>query len=135
MVDCIFCKIINKEIPADIVHETSNFIVFLDLNPVNQGHCLVVPKHHCLDIFDIPDELAEDMMLMVKRTSAAIQAAVHADGINVGMNNKAAAGQVVLHVHVHVIPRFKGDGLEDWARKKLSSDVMKETSDSIKKRF
>ncbi len=135
MVDCIFCKIINKEIPADLVHETSNFIVFLDLNPVNRGHCLVVPKKHYSDIFDIPDELARDMMSLIKKTSSVVQKAVNADGINIGINNKAAAGQFVMHSHAHVIPRFKGDGLDEWKRKKLPSDVMKETRNTVQKLF
>jgi histidine triad (HIT) family protein len=122
--NCIFCKIIKKEIPSDIVYEDENFIAFLDINPINKGHTLVVPKEHSTNLYDMSDKIAKEIFPLIKKLATAIKKAVGAEGINIGMNNEAAAGQLVMHSHIHIMPRFKGDGLRHWPGKKLEKDEM-----------
>ncbi len=106
----IFEKIIAREIPADIVYEDDDTLAFLDIAPNNPGHTLVVPKLHSRNILDISETSWLAVMKTVRLLAPIIQNAVGADGINVAMNNEAAAGQVVFHTHVHLIPRHTGDG-------------------------
>ena len=114
---CVFCKIAKGEIPADKIYEDDNFFAFLDINPVNPGHVLVVPKNHYENIYSAPDEILCDIGSLVKKISIAVKQGVNADGINIIMNNESAAGQIVPHVHFHIIPRFSGDGLRHWIGK------------------
>jgi histidine triad (HIT) family protein len=112
--DCVFCKIIKKEIPADIVYEDRNSLAFLDINPVSSGHVLVVTKKHFKNIYDTPDEIVGEAAKLAKKISHVVKTAMRADGVNITMNNDEAAGQKIFHAHIHVIPRFADDGLEMW---------------------
>ncbi len=114
MNDCLFCKIVRREIPADIVFEDDHTIAFLDIHPVSTGHTLVVPKEHATNIFDISSESWSHVSETVRIVARALERAVDGNGINLMMNNRENAGQVVDHPHVHVIPRFVGDGLRHW---------------------
>lgn len=109
---CIFCKIIKGELPSYKVYEDERMLAFLDIHPVNAGHTLVVPKKHSKNIFDIAPEDWAAVTEVVRMLAGAIEKAVGANGINIGMNNREHAGQVVDHSHVHIIPRFKGDGFK-----------------------
>ncbi len=109
---CIFCKIANKEIPSSVVYETENVIAILDLSQANQGHTLVMPKSHYANILELPDNIASELALATVKVAKAIDEAFHPDGINILNNCKEAAGQTVMHVHVHIIPRMKDDGIE-----------------------
>ncbi|RME53448.1 HIT family protein, partial [Candidatus Woesearchaeota archaeon] len=120
MSDCIFCKIIAGEIPSQMVYENDKVFAFLDINPINKGHTLIVPREHHEDFLDTPDDVLQDMIVRVKKIARAIMTAVNADGFNLGVNTKPAAGQIVFHTHMHIIPRFEGDGLRHWPGKKLS---------------
>ncbi|MCR4281135.1 MAG: HIT family protein [Candidatus Kaiserbacteria bacterium] len=111
---CIFCKIIAGELPSLKVYEDDNVLAFLDIRPVNPGHTLVVSKKHSTNIFDVPQEDWTAVAKTVRTLAAVIEKAVSADGININMNNREHAGQVVDHLHVHIIPRFKGDGFKLW---------------------
>jgi histidine triad (HIT) family protein len=106
----IFEKIIAREIPAEILYEDEETLAFLDIAPNNPGHTLVVPKSHSRNLLDISEASWLAVMKTVRLLAPIIQKAVRADGINVAMNNEAAAGQVVFHTHVHIIPRHEGDG-------------------------
>jgi len=108
--DCIFCSIVAGEIPARTVYETDSVLAFLDANPLARGHALVIPKSHAQHVGDLDAGLASDLFDAVASLTPRIQAAVDADGANVGVNDGEAAGQEVPHVHVHVVPRFEGDG-------------------------
>lgn len=116
MNDCIFCKIASKEIPADIFYEDENSIAFLDIKPINPGHALVIPKKHYADFFETPDEVLASISATAKRVGAVIKKIVNADAVNIGINNGAAAGQIIFHTHIHIIPRFENDGYKSWAR-------------------
>ncbi|MEK7099877.1 MAG: HIT family protein [Patescibacteria group bacterium] len=106
----IFEKIIAREIPAEIVYEDEDTLAFLDIAPNNPGHTLVIPKVHSRNIFDVSERSWHAMMETVRILAPAIQKAVNAEGINIAMNNESAAGQIVFHTHVHLIPRHTGDG-------------------------
>ncbi len=112
--ECIFCDILQKKLPADIVYEDEKSLVFLDINPVQPGHCLVVPKEHYEDVLSMPEELAARLFEVTQRVARAVKQALGAEGINISINNGSAAGQVVFHTHFHIIPRYQSDGLKLW---------------------
>lgn len=114
MDNCIFCKIIAGEIPTTKVYEDDEILAFLDLHPVNIGHTLVLPKAHHINLYDTPDETLAHMAPIIKKLSIAIKKALGADGINIEMNNDAVAGQLLFHTHIHIVPRFEGDGFTHW---------------------
>ena len=106
----IFERIIDGEIPAEIVHETDDVIAFLDANPLALGHTLVVPKEPYGRLRDTPPELSTDVFSVVRKLTPAIEDAVDADATTVGINDGPAAGQEIPHLHVHIVPRSEGDG-------------------------
>jgi len=112
--DCLFCKIIAKQIPANIVYEDEKVLAFLDINPVNPGHLLVVPKVHSENIAVANDEDLLALGLAVKKLAPAVCAATACDGWNLEVNNGNAAGQAIDHTHWHIVPRHKDDGLKHW---------------------
>ncbi len=112
--DTLFEQIINGDLPSYKIHEDDHTYAFLDIKPVNPGHTLVIPKRRYPDLFTIPQADFLAVMNMVHQLAPIIQAAVNADGINIANNNGQAAGQVVWHYHVHIIPRYDGDGHGQW---------------------
>ena len=108
--DCIFCAIVDGDIPARAVRETDHTVAFLDANPLAAGHTLVIPRDHHERLADVPDDVAATLFSEVKQLTSRIETAVDADGLNVGINDGSAAGQEVPHVHVHLVPRFDGVG-------------------------
>lgn len=110
----IFSKIIAREIPAEIVYEDERTIAILDINPVNPGHTLVIPKEVYINVLDIPANLFAHLAEVTHRLAPAVKAAAGADGINIIMNNETAAGQEVPHAHIHIVPRHHGDGFQHW---------------------
>lgn len=119
--DCIFCKIVKNELPAEIVYEDDKVIAFLDIKPVNPGHTLVIPKKHFENIHDTPDEMVGKLAIAAKKIAGAIQTNLGAGGVNIGMNNGAAAGQLVFHAHIHVMPRYGKDSFKLWSGKEYKS--------------
>jgi histidine triad (HIT) family protein len=121
--NCLFCKIVHGSIPSAKVLETDQVLAFLDINPVNRGHVLVVPKAHHASLADLPDDLAAETARLVPRLARAIQAATGADGLNLIINNGQAAGQTVFHGHWHLIPRFLDDPINwPWPHAEYSGD-------------
>lgn len=114
MDSCLFCKIIAGEIPSTKVYEDDTVLAFLDIHPVNIGHTLVIPKAHHTNLYETPDEDLAHIMAVVKKLSISIKSGLNADGINIEMNNDPVAGQIIFHTHIHIIPRFSGDGLTHW---------------------
>ena len=110
MPDCIFCAIVDGEIPSRSVYETDDVLAFLDVNPLAEGHTLVIPKAHHERLTDMPESLSARVMDGLYHVTDAVEAAVDADGTTIAFNNGEAAGQEVPHVHGHVIPRWEGDG-------------------------
>lgn len=107
-------------------------MAFLDIRPVNAGHTLVVPKRHATNIFDISQEDWAAVAETVRKLAIAIESAVGADGVNIAMNNREHAGQVVHHPHVHIIPRFKNDGLKLMPQRTYNKDEAEETARKIR---
>lgn len=114
--DCIFCRIVRKENPAHLVHEDDQTMAFLDINPVTQGHTLVIPKRHYRDLLEIPQGELGAVMATAHRVAGAISESLDVQGINLLQSNGAPAGQVIFHFHLHVIPRYENDGLRLWHR-------------------
>ncbi|WP_026369607.1 HIT family protein [Kallotenue papyrolyticum] len=113
--DCIFCKIVAGAIPAHTVYEDEQTLAFLDINPATRGHTLVIPKQHAPDLFSVPPEALTATALAAQKVARLLQQVVRPDGLNIVQNNGSAAGQVVMHYHVHLIPRWTGDGaLRMW---------------------
>jgi histidine triad (HIT) family protein len=110
MSECIFCQIIRKEAPASIIYEDEQVVAFLSKHPVNEGHTLVVPKRHCENIYEISEEDAAYLFRIVKRVAYAVRDSTGTGGIRIVQNNGEAAGQVIFHLHVHVIPMAPNDG-------------------------
>ena len=108
--DCVFCKIAKKEVKAEIVEESDNFVAFPDANPITEGHTLIIPKKHFANIMDLPSTLGLELIDFVKKI-AEEKLRKGAEGFNLFMNNFSAAGQVVEHAHLHLVPRKKGDGV------------------------
>jgi histidine triad (HIT) family protein len=134
--DCIFCKIVRGEIPCAEVHATDTVLCFLDIAPVNPGHALVIPKVHLATLFDLPAALGQDLLHAMQVVGRAVMDATRADGLNVGMNNYVAAGQLVPHAHFHLIPRIEGDGHGLWPQKPYDSqEAMNALADAIRGRI
>ncbi len=112
--NCLFCKIIKGEIPSAKVYEDEHSYAFLDIKPINLGHTLLLPKKHFANLYEIPDDALSRLAPTIKKLAIAVKKAVGADGINIGMNNDNAAGQLVFHAHIHIMPRFKNDGHQHW---------------------
>ncbi len=110
MSDCIFCKIANGEIPSNTIFENSDFRVILDNGPATKGHALVLPKSHYADLFEIPQDTLAEAAKVAKEVAAKMKDKLGCDGLNLVQNNGSAAGQTVMHFHLHIIPRYENDG-------------------------
>ena len=119
--DCIFCKIIAGEIPSHTVYKDEKIIAFLDIAPVNNGHILVIPRAHYANLEEIPEGLLCDLMKVVKRIGHALKSGLGVEGYNVQENNDPVAGQIIPHIHWHIIPRNSGDGLKLWPQHKYET--------------
>jgi histidine triad (HIT) family protein len=117
MENCIFCKIVAGEIPCARIVETDEVLAFLDIAPISPGHTLIIPVEHYETLWDLPEDIAMTLTRAIRKISKAVMTATKADGLNIGMNNLRAAGQLVPHAHFHLIPRFAGDGLDHWPGK------------------
>jgi histidine triad (HIT) family protein len=115
MEGCLFCRMVASEIPVAKVYEDEAVLAFLDIAPVSDGHTLVIPKRHCTRIDECPPDTLAEVTARLGRIAEAVVESVEADGYNVLSNNGKAAGQVVDHLHFHIIPRKIGDGVfTEW---------------------
>ncbi len=133
MAGCIFCKIVRGEIPCAKLYEDDRVLSFLDINPINRGHALVLPKAHYVTLFDAPEEDLKACMAAVKTVAQAVYDGVGAAGLNLLQNNYRAAGQLIDHVHFHIIPRNAGDGfLKSWPAKSYAEGELNEVLTLVK---
>lgn len=107
---CIFCKIAAGEIPSKTLYEDEEFRVILDLGPATKGHALILPKNHYRNLFELPEDQAQKVILLAKKMAQRMKEKLHCDGFNLVQNNEEVAGQTVFHFHMHLIPRYKRDG-------------------------
>lgn len=131
--DCIFCKIIAGEIPSFKLFEDDATFAFMDINPANEGHALIIPKEHAEDVHAVSDEAISRTVITAKRVAAAVEKTVSPGGINLIQCNGSAAGQSVFHFHMHVLPRLEGDDLKmNWGLKPGNKDAIGELAERIK---
>jgi len=134
MTDCIFCKIVEGKIPAAKIYEDDNVISFLDIMPANKGHCLIITKHHHEHLLTLKENELNAVMQAAQKVANAVSVALGCEGYNLVMNNGKIAGQVVMHTHMHVIPRFSNDGHHiKWEHAKYDGTEMQEYAAKIKK--
>lgn len=132
--DCIFCKIISGEIPSKTIFENKDFKIIMDVNPATKGHLLILPTEHVDDIYEIDAETAGKLFQLATVAARALKEALHCDGINILQNNGTVAGQTVFHFHMHVIPRYKGDGVKlTWEEQSFGKEEMEEMRKAIRK--
>ena len=131
--NCIFCKIISKDIPCHIVYEDDHSFAFLDARPINPGHTLVIPKKHSENLHSIEEADLKEVIATVQKIANAVREVTSASGINIGQNNGASAGQAVFHTHFHVIPRNTKDGLKSWHRDNPDISNQGEIAERIQK--
>ena len=131
--DCIFCKIVAGEIPSFKLFEDEATLAFMDINPANEGHALVVPKEHAPDLYAVSDEALARTSVTAKRVAAALARTLNPDGLNLVQCNGAAAAQSVMHFHVHVLPRAKDDELAmNWGLKLGDIDAIGRLAERIR---
>lgn len=109
--NCIFCKLANGEIPTATLYEDDDFRVILDANPASKGHALIIPKEHYANLYELEDSLAGKAMILAKKMITKLTDVLGCDGYNLVQNNGECAGQTVFHFHLHLIPRYKDDGV------------------------
>ncbi len=127
MDDCVFCKLVSGEIPCAKVYEDEHTFAFLDINPVNWGHTLVIPKKHYETVLDMPEAEGVALAKASVKLGKAVKKATGCEGINLLHNIGKAAGQLVFHAHVHLIPRFSHDSMRlGWPRKQYESKDLEE---------
>ncbi len=123
--DCIFCKIANGEIPSKTLYEDEEFRVILDLGPAAKGHALILPKDHMENLYELSEEAASKALILARNTAVKMREKLQCDGLNLVQNNGEAAGQTVPHFHIHVIPRYAGDGQNiNWIPGKPSQEEL-----------
>ncbi|BBM82401.1 HIT family protein [Candidatus Uabimicrobium amorphum] len=131
--DCVFCKIIHRELPSETLLETDKVIVILDINPINDGHALVIPKTHCENFWAVGAEFYSEILQAIHRASQAICKVTQCTDFNILQNNGACAGQDVFHVHFHIIPRHENDGVKfGFKPKKYKKDRMATLGEDIR---
>lgn len=127
---CVFCRIIEGELPASVVHEDEIVLAFLDIHPITPGHVLVIPKFHAESLVDLPEHDARHMMYVGQMVDKALRASsFQCEGVNLFLADGRAAGQEVDHVHLHVFPRFSGDGYKQHLIPKLGGQVPRRVLD------
>ncbi len=136
MADCVFCKIIAGEIPAAKLVETDKVVSFLDANPVNPGHALIVPRRHASSFLDLQQNELHVMIFVARRVAAALTEATGSPAFNILQNDGEAAGQVVDHCHMHVIPRAPDDGFSlGWRQLSYEEGELEALQEAIRRRL
>ena len=125
MENCVFCNLANGIWDSATLYEDADFRVILDLGPAAKGHALILPKAHYANIYEIPEELAAKVIVLAKKMAGIMTEALGCDGFNIVQNNGEAAGQTVFHFHMHLIPRYHGDGQKiNWVPGEVSSEEL-----------
>ncbi|MEM4261944.1 MAG: HIT family protein [Candidatus Diapherotrites archaeon] len=136
MQECIFCQIAQKKSTAFIVYENEETMAFLDIFPSNKGHTLIIPKKHYENIEEIPEKQLIEIAKTTKKVSQAIKEATDAQGFNIILNNGKTAGQLIMHLHFHIVPRFENDNLKlTFKSNKAEKEELEETLKKIKQKI
>lgn len=135
MADCLFCKIANKEIFSYIVYENEKVLCFLDILPLARGHLLVIPKNHAENILHLKEEDLTAVFKAAKTMTKKLFKALKPDGFTIGINHGKISGQTIDHFHLHIIPRFKGDGggsIRSVIKSSLAKNFLTEELESVR---
>ncbi len=133
MSDCIFCKIVSKEFDSIKLYEDNDFIVILDKFPSTLGHTLIIPKKHCVDLFDLDEDLASKVLVLAQKVARSLKEVTGCEAMNILQNNGSLAGQSVFHYHMHLIPRFNID--DDFKVKMKANEKASEITDEFVKKI
>lgn len=130
--NCIFCKLAAGDIPTNSLYEDDKFRVILDLAPATKGHALILPKDHFANLYEIPDETAGEVMRLAKKMAVVMTEKLGCDGFNLLQNNGEAAGQTVFHFHMHLIPRYAGDGkILEWDKLEMTQEELEAIKNTV----
>lgn len=130
--NCVFCKILNGDIPSTKLYEDEDFVIILDIGPATFGHALIIPKDHYANLYEMPEALLSKSVALAKVWGEKLMKAFDADGLNLVQNNGLAAGQTVFHYHLHLIPRYNNDTVgELWTPGTLSDEQRREILDKL----
>ena len=130
--DCIFCKLACGDIPTNTIYEDDSFRAILDNGPATRGHTLIIPKDHSDDLFSLPEETAAGAVKLAKKIADRMREKLLCDGVNLVQNNGIAAGQTVMHFHLHVIPRYTNDGQRIlWKPTEPSTDELRQVREEL----
>lgn len=133
MDNCVFCRIVAKQIPATVVHEDEDTLAFMDIGQVNPGHVLVALKAHAENLYALDDAKAAAVFRTAARVARAIRSAFGPEGLSVYQANGKAAGQTVFHLHIHLVPRYEGDGMAlTWPVKNPPREKLAEYAEKIR---
>jgi len=133
MDNCIFCMIVNGDIPSRKIYEDEECIATLDISPASKGHTLIIPKKHADNILDLPEDQIAHLFAVAKKIGKRQMEVLKADGFNIVQNNFPAANQTVMHFHVHVIPRYNGGPrIADWEQQKAEGSVLDDLMNQLK---
>ncbi len=136
MEECVFCRIVKREAPAEVVYEDERAMAFMDINPATPGHTLLIPKAHFRNIFDLDEEIAAHLMKVAVKLAPVIREAMGADGLNILNANEPAAFQSVFHFHLHLIPRTYGDGIRPpWILRPGDPTQIKAAAERIRRKL
>lgn len=132
--NCIFCKIIDGDIPSKTLYEDEEFKVIFDIAPASKGHVIILPRYHAANIFELPEEVTAKAFIMAKKVATVLKTVLKCDGVNILQNNGEAAGQTVFHLHIHVIPRWDNDNMgllwkQGEADPAVLDEIIKEAKD------
>lgn len=132
--DCIFCKLANGVFPTRSIYEDETFKVIMDAAPATKGHCLILPKEHAANLYELPDETAGKAFVLAKKLITKMTEKLGCDGFNIVQNNGETAGQTVFHFHMHLIPRYKDDQQHIlWEPRSFSDEEMDSIKDTLTK--
>lgn len=134
--NCIFCKIAAGEIDSITIYEDETFRVIFDISPASKGHAIILPKEHAANIYELPEETASKIFVLAKKMATVMTDILKCDGFNILQNNGEAAGQTVFHLHVHLIPRYKGDTVNiKWTLGEVNQEVIQSLQKEIQKKL
>lgn len=124
MQDCLFCKIVAQEVPAHVIAQGERAIAILDIHPVHLGHALILPKQHSETLLDASQEDRAALIELAAHVAENLKRELGVSGVNILHNAGAVSGQVIMHTHIHVIPRYENDGLKHWPSQEVSQDEL-----------
>lgn len=134
--NCIFCRIIGKEIPSSTIYEDENFQVIMDISPASKGHAILIPKKHITNLFEMDEYTASKALIVAAKVANAMKEELKCEGLNILQNNGEVAGQTVFHFHIHLIPRYSNDSVRiTWTTSSYGEGEVSSLAEAIGKRI